>query len=608
MTTRARTVCGWLVVVSAAAGLTAPSAATAQTASRVIRQIDERCANCHRGAGADAATTGVRAPDQAILRRLPAETILRAITTGPMRVHAEGVPDDVKRAMAEFLSGRKLGSPDAGDARAMPNRCTAKPPLGDVSRPGGWNGWGAGLDNARFAADGGLTAADVPTLTLKWAFGFPNASSIYGQPTAVGGRVFVAADTGWVYALDAATGCVHWSFLAETGVRNAVSVAPLPGAAGRHAVYFGDIRANVYAIDADSGDLLWKEQVDEHPLAAITGSPVFHDGRLFVPLSSREEAAGGSPNYPCCTFRGSVVALEAGSGRRLWKGFAIPEPPVPSRRNSVGTQLWTGAGAAIWHAPTIDSRGRTLYLATGDAYTNPAHRNTDAVMAMDLDTGAIRWAVQDFANDAWLVGCAQQATENCPTPLGPDYDFGSPPILHRLPDGSRVLLAGQKSGLVFAHDPDQQGRLRWTAPLVDKVGESEILFGGAADGRAAYFALDNGTVAALDPATGRRLWFLPPRPPGPHRGVTAALTAIPGAVFVAGQDGTLRAHAAEDGRVLWSVDTQRDFDTVNRVPARGGSMGGPGPTVSGGWLFVPSGYVGLGNGTPGNVLLAYGLP
>ena len=581
-------------------------AASAQTASRVIRLIDQRCANCHRSTNADRPPDGVGgAPDPATLRQMAPETILQAITKGAMRLHAEGISDDVKRAMAEYLSGRKLSPLSAGDARNMPNRCSARAPLGNLGASPSWNGWSPDPANARFQRNGGLSAADVPKLTLKWAFGFPGVSSVYGQPTVAGGRVFVGVDTGYVYSLDAATGCVHWSFLAETGVRNAVSVAP---AGALHAAYFGDIRANVYAVNADTGALLWKVNVDPHPLAVVTGSPTLYEGRLYVPVSSREEAAGGSLNYPCCTFRGSIVALDAATGRQIWKTYAIPDPPTPSRKNSKGTQLWTGAGAAIWHAPTIDPRHRAIYVATGDAYTEPAHRNTDAVMAIHLDTGKVLWSVQDFENDAWLVGCAQEPNENCPKDLGPDYDFGAAPILQTLPDGRRVLLAGQKSGLVFAHDPDRQGALVWKTALVEKIGESEILFGGAADEGAAYFGLDNGSLAAIDPATGQRKWFIPPRPPGPRRGFTAALTAIPGVVFAANQDGTVSAYASGTGRIVWTFNMLQDFQTVNGVAARGGSMGAPGPTVAGGRLFVGSGYVGLGNGTPGNVLLAFGLP
>ena len=585
--------------------------ASAQTPSRVIRQIDQRCANCHTGIGADAAK---RAPDvegaptYATLRQMAPDTILRAITTGAMRVHAEGIPDDVKRAMAEYISGRKLSPLGAGDAKTMPNRCAANPPLGNIAGAPLWNGWSPDATNARFQPAAGISAADVPRLTMKWAFGFPGVSSVYGQPTIAGGRVFVGVDTGYVYSLDAATGCVHWTYLAETGVRNAVNIGPIPGSPGQYAAYFGDMNGRVYAVNAQTGQQLWKVWGDTHPLAVVTGSTTLFEGRLYVPMSSREEAAGGSLNYPCCTFRGSIVALDAATGKEIWKSYAIPDPPVPSRRNSAGTQLWTGSGAAIWHAPTIDPRNRAVYVATGDGYTEPAHKNTDAVMAIHMDTGRILWSVQDYEDDVWLVACAQEPTENCPKDLGPDYDFGASPILQTLPNGRRVLLAGNKSGQVFAHDPDASGKLLWKATLVQKIGESEILFGGATDERTAYFGLDNGTVAAVDPATGDRKWFLPPRPAGPRRGITAALTAIPGVVFAGFQSGVLRAYAAETGQEIWSVDTLREFPTVNKVPAKGGSMGAPGPTIAGGMVFVGSGYVGLGNGTPGNVLLAFGLP
>jgi polyvinyl alcohol dehydrogenase (cytochrome) len=597
-----------VTLIALAAALAAyVETASAQTASRVIRLIDQRCANCHRSTNADRPPDGLEgAPDPATLRRMAPETILQAITKGAMRVHVEDVADDVKRAMAEYLSGRKLSPVGAGDARNMPNRCAARAPFGNLTATAAWNGWSPDATNTRFQRAGGLSAADLPRLTLKWACGFPGVSSVYGQPTIAGGRVFVGVDTGYVYALDAATGCVHWSFLAESGVRNAVSIGTVAGSPGRFAAYFGDMRAHVYAVDASTGELLWKVSADTHPLAVATGSPTLYEGRLYVPVSSREEAAGGSLNYPCCTFRGSIVALDAATGRQLWKTYAIPDPPKPGRKNSRGTQLWIGAGAAIWHAPTIDPRHRAIYVATGDAYTEPAHPNTDAVMAIHMDTGQVLWSVQDYENDAWLVGCAQEPTENCPKDLGPDYDFGASPILHTGPDGRRVLMVGNKSGQVFAHDPDNGGTLLWKAVLVDKIGESEILFGGAADASAGYFGLDNGSLAAVDPSTGRRKWFLPPRPPGPRRGITAALTAIPGAVLVGSQDGTVRAHSSDDGRLLWSFDTLQDFATTNHVPARGGSMGAPGPTVAGRMLFVGSGYVGLGNGTPGNVLLAFG--
>ena len=347
---------------AASFALAGVSTSAAQTPSRVIRLIDQRCAGCHVDARAERAPTVEGAPPPAALRRMTAETIFQAMTRGSMRVHVEDVADDVKRAMAEFLSGRKLGGTTGADARAMPNRCSSDRHVGDLSAGASWNGWSPDSTNARFQKAGGLAADAVPRLKLKWAFGFPDATSMYGQPTVAGGRVFIGVDTGYVYSLDAATGCVHWSFQAETGVRNAISVGPVDAPSAREAVYFGDLRGNVYSLDAATGDLLWKVIGDTHPLAAITGAPTLHAGRLYVPVSSREEAAGGSLSYPCCTFRGSVLALEASTGHVIWKTYTIPEPAKRGRKNSFGTQLWTGAGAAVWHAPTIDrTRPRCLH-------------------------------------------------------------------------------------------------------------------------------------------------------------------------------------------------------------------------------------------------------
>jgi polyvinyl alcohol dehydrogenase (cytochrome) len=579
--------------------------ATAQTPSRVIRLIDQRCAGCHTNPGAARTPLVEGAPERAALRKMTAETIFQAMTRGSMRLHVEDVPDEVKRAMAEYLSGRKLGGTEGADAGAMPNRCSTNAPIRDLSANPSWNGWGPDTTNARFQKASGLSSDLVPRLKLKWAFGFPGVSSVYGQPTIAAGRVFIGVDTGYVYSLDAATGCVYWSFQAEAGVRNAISVGPVSAPSSSYAAYFGDIRGNVYALDAFTGDLLWRIIADPHPLAAITGAPTLHAGRLYVPVSSREEAAGGSLNYPCCTFRGSVLAVEATTGQLIWKTYMIPDPARPVGKNSVGTQLWAAAGAAVWHAPTIDLTRRAVYIATGDAYTEPAPKTTDAVMALDMETGTVLWTVQDTENDAWLVGCAQERSENCPKDLGPDFDFGAPPILQALPDGRRLVIAGQKSGQVFAHDPDRQGAVVWTTSLVDKLGDAEILFGGATDEHAAYFGLSNGVLAALDAATGKPKWSTSVTSQAPRRGLTAALTTIPGAVFSGGQDGRLRAFSTDTGRVIWDYNMLQDFKTVNGVAARGGSMGAPGPTVVGGMLFAGSGYVGLGNGTPGNVLLAF---
>ena len=468
--------------------------------------------------------------------------------------------------------------------------------------------------NTRFqpAPAAGLSPERVTGLKLKWAFGFPGVTAVHSQPTVAGGRVFVGVDTGYVYALDAASGCVYWSFQAPAGVRGAVSIAPVKGPRGAlYGAFFGDLKTNVYGVNAATGALLWKVQVDDHPIARITGAPVVQGDRLYVPVSSREESVASSLNYPCCTFRGSVVALDTATGRRIWKTHTIAQAPKRTKKNSQGTQLWAPAGAAIWSPPTIDLKRRALYVGTGNGYTEPAPETTDAILALDMGSGKILWVMQDTEDDAWLARCSPSGpSENCPQSAGPDYDFGAPPILKVLPDGRRILIAGQKSGIVWAHDPDRKGAVIWktdvSRPPVDPRGE--IVWGGAADEQSAYFGLNSGGLAAVQLTNGERKWFTPVDPApavAQHRGHSGALTAIPGVVFSGGWDGVLRAFSTADGRLLWQYNTVQEFKTVNGVAARGGSMGSPGPTVAGGMLFAGSGYVGVQDGMPGNVLLAF---
>jgi polyvinyl alcohol dehydrogenase (cytochrome) len=228
---------------------------------------------------------------------------------------------------------------------------------------------------------------------------------------------------------------------------------------------------------------------------------------------------------------------------------------------------------------------------------------------------------QALPDDVWIPGCAPTAAPagatvapvgNCPENIGPDYDFGASPILKTLPGGRRLLVAVAKSGVARALDPDRQGALVWQtpAPATRPGPEGEMVFGAAADDRHLYVGLTSGGVAAYRLATGILAWTTPLTPSEASRrgGHSAAVSATPGMVFSGGWDGVVRALEADSGRVVWQYDTQRDFDTVNKVPARGGSMGAPGPTIAGGMVFVGSGYIGFRNGAPGNVLLAFGPP
>jgi len=578
----------------------------------------QRCASCH-----DNPSAADRAPDRRVLMKLTPEKVYMAVTTGTMAVPAKDLSDEQKRAVAEYLGGRLLDLTDTGSAEKMTNRCAGNARFDAPSRGASWNGWGANDENTRSqtAQAAGLSAKHVPRLKLKWAFGFPGGDTAFGQPTVVGGRIFIGSDNGYVYSLDAASGCVYWSFHARSGVRTAPVVASLMGRG--FAVYVGDMRANAYALDAESGKQLWMRELSDHYTARITAAPALYGGAVYFGISATEEAFSAAPSYPCCTFRGSVVALDANTGEQLWRTYVIPEEPQPVRKNSAGTQLWAPAGGAIWNSPTIDDNRHVLYVGTGDAYTEPAAKNSDAVVAMDLTTGKIVWSFQAVPNDAWMVGCVPVSTENCPKDLGVDWDFGSSPILLNLVNQRQILVATPKSGTVFGLDPDQEAKVLWSVNLSETKAPNngQIAFGGAADSRRVYLALEDGTFAAVDAATGNRAWQVrlesldnlgTPTINGENRtkaglrfGQSAAVTGIPGAVFTPGWDGIVRALSTTDGKVLWQFNTAQDFQTANGVPAKGGSMGGPGVTVVNGMVYVPSGYANVGGGMPGNVLLAF---
>ena len=611
-----------VIVCSGLAALLAPSMARAPAPSLTtgdlrypqgtnagIFAFTARCASCHDN-GRDAA------PDRYTLNRRTPEEVLAKITSGPHAVHADGLTEWQKRVTAVYVGGRPLGSAATGDAATMKNRCEAAPAFTPFTGSE-WNGWGADGSNTRFQPTPGLTATDASKLALKWAFGFPMGNSAYGQPSVVGGRMFVGADTGFVYALDAKTGCVHWSFRASAGVRTAPTVGPGVGA-NRYLVYFGDIRANVYAVNAETGALVWKERLDTHPIARVTGAPMLAEGRLYVPLSSLEESGAGHPSYPCCTFRGGLAAYDALTGRRIWKNYTVADEPKPTKKTTKGTQLYAPAGAGVWSSPTVDLKRRLVYVATGNGYTQPADIASDAVIAYDIDTGMRIWVKQVMALDHYVRDCpgiyrpnvpTENKSETCPDDLGPDFDFGNAPILRTLPTGKSFIVIGQKSGHAWGLNPDNKGEVVWTRQLGLgwENGGGGMMWGSAADGRLAYFpntrSDDRLGLAAVGIASGEPVWRA-----SPPVGGAAPVTVMPGVVFMGASTGTVYAFSTTDGKSIWSFDTARSFTTVNGVEATGGGINAAGPVVAGGMLFVTSGYSDLGGGARGNILLAFAVP
>jgi polyvinyl alcohol dehydrogenase (cytochrome) len=584
--------------------------------------FNNNCASCHKNTKASAEPGLLQennAPSTDTLATMTPEAIYAALTTGAMAQQAANLSNDEKRVLAEFFGGRPLGAADQGDAKNMTNHCASNPQIGSISAAPSWTGWSIDVTNTRFqsAKAAGLSADQAAKLKLKWAFGLPAGAETYGQPTIASGRLFIGDDNSFVYALDAASGCVYWSFQAEAQVRTAIALGPVNGrGSAKFAAYFGDRKGNTYAVDAHNGELLWKSNTEPRVLAHITGSPVVHDGRVYVGIAGSEEVASGDPHYPCCTYRGSLSALDANTGKLIWKSYTIPEEPKPTKKNSLGTQLWAPAGASIWSAPTIDTKLKAIYVSTGNAFTEPAAKTSDAIVAFDMETGKMLWWYQGVENDASPQGCGGRGPkgEQCPEHPGPDWDFANSPILKTLANGKRMLIAAHKGGTAVAVDPDNKGALLWKADLTDGATAGpggQIMWGGAADDQNVYYSLQTGAVAALKLADGSVAWLRhidPAAPAGggrPRRGLAAAVTVIPGVVFAGGWDGVLHALSTADGHELWQYATAHEYTTVNGVAAKGGSLGDPGAAIVGGMLYLGSGYIGTGNGMPGNVLLAF---
>jgi polyvinyl alcohol dehydrogenase (cytochrome) len=586
---------------------------SAATAVAVVAQGEAlfkgRCASCH-----DPAID--RAPPKVALARRFPDDIATALKTGVMQPMAAGLSDQDIHAIATYLGADGM-TEQAGD----PPVCTSSGKF-NLSGPG-WNGWSIDARNSRFQPDPGLSSANVPRLKVKWSMTYTGGR--YGQPIIVGGRLFLTSSSGRVYSLDAKSGCMHWRFDADAGVRTTPMIGQLKGGApSGYLMYFGDFQRNVYALDAASGKLQWKMNVENHPRSVLTGAPVLYQGLLYVPLSSWEETAGGVGSYGCCTARGGLAALDAKDGKLVWKTYAIEQEPQPTVKNAAGTQMYGPAGAAVWSTPTIDAKRRLVYIGTGDTYTDVKENGSDAIMALDLASGKVKWRNQVTENDSFLMGCNRGGVVNCPTVLGPDHDFGASPILFTLPNGKDIILAGQKSGVAFGMDPDNDGRTIWR----NKVGSGGALggieWGMAADLKRLYVAVaDLGLpppkgkagLFALDPATGDQQWYTAaPKVPCSYSGrcllgQSAAPTVIPGLVLSTTIDGHLRAYGAADGKIVWDFDTAaQKYQTINGVKDQsGGSLDVAGPVVAGGLMYIISGYAGALGGAPNNVLLVFSV-
>jgi polyvinyl alcohol dehydrogenase (cytochrome) len=544
------------------------------------------------------------------------DSVVDTLTNGVMKPMAEGLNNGDIADIALYLTGKSPSGPKEDGALA--NMCPKADKI-DLSKPS-WNGWSPDAVNTRYQPNPGLKAADIPKLKVKWTFAYGGSKNT--QVTVIGDRLFVGSTAGLFYSLNARTGCTYWRYQPTAGTRAAPIVIKLAASPSGVAVIVNDNNLHVNALDAMTGKPIWSTQVEDHPRAMLTGSPKLNNGVLYVPVSSGEEVAITTPGYVCCSFRGSMVALDANSGKQLWKTFTIPEAPHTYRP---GKPQLGPAGAAIWSSPTLDTKRGLLYVATGDSYTDVDTDRDDAIMAFDMKTGAVKWSTQVTTKDNFVVGCPRTGAipQNCPTPLGPDHDFGSSPILVKMKSGKDMLLAGQKSSEAYGLDPDANGKLVWRVKLGRGGAGGGVEWGMAADQEQLYVALaDPGaggfpSLNALKIATGDVVWKVPtPKVdcPAPRRCVqsqSAPVSAIPGAALSGGQDGHLRAYDAKTGAIVWDFDTaSQAYDTVNGVKgAKGGALDATGPTFAGGMMFQHSGYPGVmaAAGSGQNLLMAFSV-
>lgn len=594
--------------------------------------FDQHCAACHDN-------VDTKAPRREALSSLTFDNIMLSLEFGRMQPQAAGLDKMQKAAIAKYLAA----DAKVDESWMAASQCEARDIDTDnvLSRD-----WGLSSGNRRFvpAEVSGIDKDNVGSLTVKWAFVYPQVSDARSQPVLTRDTLFVGSKSGDLFALDKESGCIKWRFKADSSIRSALVLGQREG---KPTLYFGDALSSAYAVDAASGTLAWKQSLSLFPTSIITGSPAYHDGLLYVPISSYEIAAAGMPNYPCCRSHGAVVALdvEAGDQRWIWHGTANA---TVQETTDDGRQRFGPSGVSVWSTPTIDAKRGLLYIGTAENLTHPATDTSDAIVALELAGGALRWKFQALKNDVWNAACLNGGP-NCPENAGQDFDFGASVILATRANGKDILLAGQKSGAVYGLDPDGyrdgQGKVLWnnfdTRNTVYSPNPG-VHWGMAVDGQRLYVPIADSDrpfpgykprpgLYALDINTGKGLWSNQvsrscqmtgklstsygleamrqktgetDKQCSFHFSLSAAVTATPGLVFAGGLDGILRAYNSETGDVVWQADTAKPFKGVNGLDGHGGAIDVDGPVIGEGMLFIHSGYSMFGQ-LPGNVLLGF---
>ena len=602
--------------------------------------FDEHCASCHDN-------PAMHAPSREALSGFSKETVMVALEFGKMQPMAAHLNKQQRGLIAIYLAGSA-----PADEWIDAHRCD------QPARPGTTEfvaNWGLGDHNRRFVPGerAGIDRDNVGTLELAWTLAFPKVTDMRSQPAIVGDTLYFGDKTGKLYAIDRHSGCIRNYTEVLSGIRSAITVATL--GSGKKLLVFADSMASIYAVDPASLETVWQQDARIYDTSVITGSISYHDNRLFVPVSSYEVAVSGSPTHVCCKSHGGVIALDARNGKRLWEWHATPEATLQGQ-NAAGADIYGPSGASVWSTPAVDARRNRIYVGTGENLSHPATDTSDAIVALDMDTGEMAWRFQATPDDVWNAACLNGGP-NCPENAGGDFDFGASVIIADLPGGGDVLLAGQKSGDVYALSPDPataDGEVIWQRSVSNAaIGPNlhqTTTNGGVHWGMA--LSGERLVVAAADPererpgytprpglqalnlADGEVLWHQPvargceiadeDRPMiglenmrsgkkadlaelyrcSFYYGLSSAVTATPELAFSGGLDGRIRAYDIATGQVLWQAETAVPVSADNGIEGHGGAIDVSGQTLADGWLYVQSGYSMFGQ-LPGNVLFAY---
>ncbi|MEX1198334.1 MAG: PQQ-binding-like beta-propeller repeat protein [Pseudohongiellaceae bacterium] len=575
---------------------------------------EQYCATCH------ADPDDVRTPNREALGSYNANSIHHALTDGVMQAQAAALSEEQVIVLSEYLSG---GEYNASPMQDIAMCSSSMPPL-DVSAAANWSAWGNDAGNSRHQSAEGtrINAGNLDQLELAWAFGVEGANAVRAQPVVISGTMFMGSPSGTVYAMDLESGCAYWTFPAITGVRAAIPVV-YSEALDRHLAVVADGSNRLYVLDARDGERLWWDDVDDNPWARSTGSPVVHGNRIFVPVSSGEVSGAARPDHHCCTFRGNVAVYDLNSGSKLWHTWVMEEARQVGE-NPLGNPVLAPSGAPIWQAPSIDPSRDVVYAGTGQNYSRPTSDTSDAVIAFDIHTGAMRWVYQTMSDDAFHMGCTMSDNHpNCPDP-GPDVDIGAPILPVTLSDGREIVVAGTKGGVVFGLDPDRKGDVLWETRVGRGSALGGIHWGMTHMGDVLFVPVADRAIAegdfprqpglhAIDMKTGESLWYTPaPERCGEdQRGCfdqySAPSSSGPDFVMSGSLSGHLFAHDPETGEVIWEYDSNRQYETINGVAAQGGAFDATGPVFSGDYMIVNAGYGGFGQ-LPGNAVLVFRLP